>query len=57
VGWTILLSVFLHGLSALPLAAWYSKRLKSAPPDAPELVEVDELVSRRGRTYTPAGPG
>jgi len=55
VGWTILLSVFLHGISALPLASWYSKRLESAPPDAPELVEVAELESRRGKHYTVVG--
>jgi NhaP-type Na+/H+ or K+/H+ antiporter len=47
VTWTILLSVLTHGLSAQPLAAWYARRLKSAPPDAPELVEVQEVQVRR----------
>ena len=42
-GWTILLSVLLHGFSALPLARWYSQRLKTADPSAPELVDVPAL--------------
>ena len=42
-GWTILLSVLLHGFSALPLARWYAHRLKTADPAAPELVEAPEL--------------
>jgi NhaP-type Na+/H+ or K+/H+ antiporter len=36
-GWTILLSVVLHAVTAVPLAEWYAHRLESAPPDAPEL--------------------
>jgi NhaP-type Na+/H+ or K+/H+ antiporter len=40
VSWAILLSVFLHGLSALPLASWYARRLETAAPGAPELVEA-----------------
>jgi len=47
VTWTILLSVLAHGLSAQPLAAWYARRLKTAPADAPELVEVQEIQVRR----------
>jgi len=42
-GWAILLSVLLHGFSALPLARWYARRLKTADPAAPELAEVPEL--------------
>jgi len=42
-GWTIFLSVLLHGFSALPLAAWYSKRLETASPDLPELLDVPDL--------------
>ena len=42
-GWTILLSVLLHGFSARPLAAWYANRLKTADPSVPELVEVADL--------------
>lgn len=44
--WTILLSVLLHGLSAQPLAGWFARRLKSAPPDAPEFVDVPEVHVR-----------
>jgi len=46
VAWTILLSVLAHGLSAQPLAAWYARRLKDAPADAPELVDVPEIQVR-----------
>jgi NhaP-type Na+/H+ or K+/H+ antiporter len=45
--WTILFSVLLHGLSALPLANWYARRLETADPAAPELVDMPELRSRR----------
>jgi NhaP-type Na+/H+ or K+/H+ antiporter len=41
--WTILLSVVLHGISAVPLANWYARRLATADPSAPEMVEVPEL--------------
>jgi sodium/hydrogen antiporter len=44
-GWTIFLSVLLHGFSALPLARWYALRLKTAPLTAPELVDVTDLES------------
>ena len=43
LAWTVLLSVVLHGISAVPLANWYARRLESADPAAPELVEVPEL--------------
>ncbi len=45
--WTILLSVVLHGISAVPLANWYGRRLETAEAGAPELVEVPELGIRR----------
>jgi NhaP-type Na+/H+ or K+/H+ antiporter len=45
--WTILLSVVLHGISAVPLAKWYERRLQTAAASAPELVEVPELGVRR----------
>lgn len=45
--WTILLSVLAHGLSAQPLAAWYARRLKTAPVDAPELLDVPDVRVRR----------
>ena len=46
-GWTIFLSVLLHGFSALPLAAWYSNRLKTAASDLPELLDVPDLDQDR----------
>jgi len=55
VTWTILLSVLAHGLSAQPLAAWYARRLKSAPAAAPELVEVQEIQVRRDVLLSAAG--
>ena len=45
--WTILLSVVLHGLSAVPVANWYARQLETADAAAPELVEVPELGIRR----------
>ena len=42
-GWTILLSVLLHGFSALPIARWYANRLKAVPPSTPEMLEVPDL--------------
>jgi NhaP-type Na+/H+ or K+/H+ antiporter len=42
-GWTIVLSVLLHGFSARPLARWYAHRLKSVPASAPELVDMSDL--------------
>lgn len=46
-GWTILLSVVLHALSAVPLANWYARRLETAAPNAPELREVAAVPVRR----------
>lgn len=43
LAWAVLLSVVLHGLSAVPLANRYGRRLETADPAAPELVEVPEL--------------
>jgi NhaP-type Na+/H+ or K+/H+ antiporter len=45
--WTILLSVVLHGLSAVPLANWYARRLETAAASAPELLDMPELGVRR----------
>jgi NhaP-type Na+/H+ or K+/H+ antiporter len=36
---TVLLSIFAHGLSALPGINLYTKRVQALPPDAPELKE------------------
>ena len=46
-GWTILLSVVLHGISARPLADRYAQRLAGAPPDAPEFADTPESPIRR----------
>jgi NhaP-type Na+/H+ or K+/H+ antiporter len=51
-GWTILLSVVLHGVSALPLANWYARRLETADPAAPELVDMPELHTRRRSPFS-----
>jgi NhaP-type Na+/H+ or K+/H+ antiporter len=48
-GWTILLSVLLHGFSALPLARWYANRLKSAPATIPEMLDVQEVEALQDR--------
>jgi NhaP-type Na+/H+ or K+/H+ antiporter len=45
--WTILLSVVLHGLSAMPLANWYARRLETASAAAPELSDLPEIGIRR----------
>jgi NhaP-type Na+/H+ or K+/H+ antiporter len=44
--WTILLSVFAHGLSARPLATWYAQRLTAAHAHQGELVELSEMRPR-----------
>ena len=36
---TVLVSIFAHGLSALPGINLYTKRVQALPPDAPELKE------------------
>jgi NhaP-type Na+/H+ or K+/H+ antiporter len=43
VAWTVLLSVVLHGISAVPLANWYERRLETEDRAAPELIKVPEL--------------
>lgn len=55
VGWTILLSVLLHGASALPLANWYGRRLESASPDIPEMGVSAEPAALRHKAFY-AGP-
>lgn len=44
---TILLSVFAHGLSAIPLSAWYAHRLATAGGRLAETTTVSELPGRR----------
>ena len=43
--WTILLSVFLHGMTAVPLVNWYA----NASADVTELKEVTDINIRRRR--------
>ena len=45
VAWTVVLSVVLHGFSAMPLAAWYSRFAARLPQDSPE--HVGEAEPRR----------
>ncbi len=47
VTWTIFLSVLAHGLSAQPLSKWYAKRLQTASPASPELIDVPEVQVRK----------
>jgi NhaP-type Na+/H+ or K+/H+ antiporter len=54
--WTILLSVLAHGISALPLSAWYARRLEAAKGEVAELADAPELPPRRRfLTGTPGG--
>ena len=48
VGWTIMLSVILHGVSAGPVAAWYGRRAESFPAGSHELEPTAEVHRRRG---------
>lgn len=45
---TVLISVFAHGISAVPASEWYSRKVAALPEDAPELGEMKELPSRLG---------
>ena len=45
--WSILLSVFLHGITAVPLANWYAKRLQGVSADVPELKDLTEIKIQR----------
>ena len=45
--WTILLSVFAHGLSAVPLSSWYARRLAAAGQPLEETTAMAELPNRR----------
>jgi NhaP-type Na+/H+ or K+/H+ antiporter len=42
IGWTVLLSVVLHGLSAAPLARRYGRMIAGLPRDIPEREPADE---------------
>lgn len=49
--WTVLFSVVLHGITALPGVKWYAAHAEgmSDQPDKPELVEVEALPLRHQR--------
>jgi NhaP-type Na+/H+ or K+/H+ antiporter len=58
VSWTVLLSVFLHGLSAGPLGAWYGRRIAQAGIDDWERGGADEpRISRRHSMARPPSQG
>lgn len=44
---TVLASVFLHGVTARPLARAYSRAIEHLPPDAPEHEPTEEIKPRR----------
>ena len=63
VTWTVLVSIFLHGLSAGPIGALYGRRMAKAPTGTWELGEADEpqlrhrlddLEQRGGRRSRPS---
>ncbi len=47
-GWTILLSVILHGISAGPVAAWYGSKATAFAPGSPELEPTTVVKTRHG---------
>ena len=53
LGWTVLLSVILHGLSAGPLAAWYGRRVGKAGAGIPELADRPEPAHRARMDWVP----
>jgi NhaP-type Na+/H+ or K+/H+ antiporter len=42
VSWTVLLSIILHGFSAIPIAAWYGRYMEHLPDYSPEFVGDQE---------------
>ncbi len=54
---TVLLSVFAHGISAMPLIRRYAKTVESLPPDAPEKEEAVIGPTRDGALYRMQGEG
>ena len=52
-GWTILLSVVGHGLSAVPLSAWYARRLATAGQPLAELADLSEMHQRHQTLAAP----
>jgi NhaP-type Na+/H+ or K+/H+ antiporter len=54
IGWTVLLSVVLHGLTAVPLARRYGARIAATAGDIPER-EVSDEPEREG-SQLPSNP-
>ena len=58
VTWTVLLSVFVHGLSAGPVGAWYGRRMARAAAGDWEVGGADEpRISRRHSLARPPSGG
>ena len=51
------LNVLAHGLSAIPLSAWYARRLAAAKESPVELAGMSELRQRRGALAGPPKKG
>lgn len=49
--WTVLLSIFAHGLTASPWAGRLAGRLANGPEEMAEMAPVPELRTRRTRTW------
>jgi NhaP-type Na+/H+ or K+/H+ antiporter len=52
---TVLISIFVHGITAGPASEWYSRTAAALPQDAQELNEVKELPTHQG--FSPPGDG
>jgi sodium/hydrogen antiporter len=58
VTWTVVLSVFVHGLSAGPIGRWYGRRMAGAAAGGWELGDADEpRISRRHVLTRPPAEG
>lgn len=44
---TVLVSVFAHGISAFPAANWYGQRMAQADPETPEMKRLETMVPTR----------
>ena len=42
---TVLLSIFVHGISALPGMKWYAKKVEDLDENAPELQDIVSVLS------------
>jgi hypothetical protein len=48
---TVLLSIFAHGVSALPGINWYARQVENLDESAPELQEIVSVLPGRGTYY------